>query len=115
MNTYLDLLDTKFDIKIELMLSADAAHAMAVINGVAVFDGEVTGSQVIQHSIPLLEPISIEIQHTGVELISMQFDQWEARPQHGTNLDGVWKFYTQAPFYQWWHTATAQGWLLKPQ
>lgn len=115
MKTYSDLLVTDFDIKVELQLTAVQAHACVILNGDTIFDNKVVGQQTIQCSVPLLEPITLEIQHTGIELTSMCFDQWEARPQHGDYLDGVWKFSTDIPFYQWWHHATAQGWLLKPQ
>lgn len=115
MKTYLDLLDTKFDINVEMLLTAAHGHAKVILNGDIVFDGAIAGQQVIQHTVPLLDPIRLEIQHSGVELASMRFDQWEARPQHGEYQPGTWRFNTDIPFYQWWHHATAQGWLLRPQ
>lgn len=115
MNNYSDLQATEFNIDIELLLTAECGHATVVLNDITVFDGAVVGKQVVQHNVPLLVPIKLEIRHTGVELASMCFDQWEARPQHGEYQSDSWKFSTDVPFYQWWHNATAQGWLLKPQ
>lgn len=115
MNNYLDLLDTELKISIEMVLESANGHAEVTVNDCVVYTGSVMGTANITHSIPLLEPVRIQVRHQGVYLASLKLDDWEARPQHAWEVNGVFTLDTKIAFYQWQHHATAQGWLLKPQ
>ena len=114
MNNYLDLLGTELSINIEMTLESVNGQAMVVINGNTVYNGPVSGTVNLTHTAPLLTPVSLAIQHSGVYLASLKFDDWQARPQHAWEVDGVFVLDTKVPFYQWQHHVTAQGWLLTP-
>lgn len=115
MNNYLDLLGTDLSICIEMVLESVNGHAEATVNNCVVYSGPVTGSVNITHSVPLLDPVHIKVQHDGVYLSSLKLDGWEARPQHAQEVNGEFTLDTKIAFYQWQHHVTAQGWLLKPQ
>jgi hypothetical protein len=115
MNNYLDLLDTDLEISIELVLKSTDGHAQVLINGVVIYNGNVTGTVNLCHTVPVLHPIALEVHHRGVYLDSLKFDGWESRPQYAWEINNVFCLDTKVPFYQWQHTATAQGWLLTPQ
>jgi hypothetical protein len=82
MNNYLDLLDIELSINIEMVLESVNGHAEVTVNGCVVYTGSVIGTANITHSIPLLEPVRIAVQHSGIYLSSLKLDGWEARPQH---------------------------------
>jgi hypothetical protein len=115
MNNYLDLLDTELSISIEMVLESANGHAEVIVNNRVIYAGSVMGTANITHSIPLLEPVHIAVQHSGVYLSSLKLDGWEARPHHAWEVNGVFTLDTKVAFYQWQHHATAQGWLLTPQ
>lgn len=115
MNNYLDLLDTDLGINIEIVLESIDGHAQVLVNDTVVYNDSVTGTVNLCHTVPLLQPITLEVQHRGVYLRSLKFDGWEARPQHAWEINNVFCLDTKVPFYQWQHAATAQGWLLTPQ
>jgi hypothetical protein len=116
MKNFFDLLATNFVIRIDMVLDVQSSTPIrVVVNTNAIYDDVITNSTNLHHAVDLLEPIDITIYHHGAYLKSLQFDGWEARPQHAQEIDGVWKFQTSIPFYQWKHHATAQGWLLTPQ
>jgi hypothetical protein len=115
MNNYLDLLDTELSINIEMVLESVNGHAEVTVNNSVIYAGAVQGTVNITHSIPLLDPVLIQVQHSGVYLSSLKLDDWEARPQNVWEVNGVFTLDTKIAFYQWQHAATAQGWLLKPQ
>jgi hypothetical protein len=114
MNNYLDLLDTDLKISIEMVLESADGHAEVTVNNCVVYAGSVMGTATITHSIPLLEPVQIQVRHQGAYLASLILDGWEARPQHAWEINGVFTLDTKVAFYQWQHHATAQGWLLTP-
>ena len=115
MKNFSDLLATNFVIGIDLVLDAPrSGPVQVVINSDIIYDDTMTNVTTLHHEVDLLAPIDITIRHQGAYLKSLQFDGWEARPQHAQEIDGVWQFQTQIPFYQWKHHATAQGWLLQP-
>ena len=115
MKNFSDLLATNFVICIDLVLDAPGSMPVqVVINTKIIYDDTMANLIKLRHEVDLLEPIDITIRHQGAYLKSLQFDGWEARPQHAQEIDGVWQFQTQIPFYQWKHHATAQGWLLQP-
>lgn len=115
MNNYLDLLGTELKINLEMVLESINGHAEVTVNNCVVYSGSVIETVNITHSIPLLEPVRIQVQHNGVYLASLKLDGWEARPQHAWEVNSVFTLDTKVPFYQWQHHAMAQGWLLKPQ
>jgi hypothetical protein len=116
MKNFSDLLATNFVIRIDLVLDArSSGPVQVVINTDIIYDDTMTSLINLHHTVDLLEPIDITISHRGAYLKSLQFDGWEARPQHAQEIDGVWRFQTSIPFYQWKHHATSQGWLLTPQ
>lgn len=115
MKNFLDLLATEFSIGIDLVLEAQSPGPIqVVINSDIIYDDTMAALIKLHHEVDLLEPIDITIHHQGAYLKSLQFDGWEARPQHAQEINGVWRFQTSIPFYQWKHHATAQGWLLQP-
>jgi len=115
MKNFSDLLATNFVIRINLVLEARlSGPVQVVVNTDIIYNDTVAALTTLHHSVDLLEPVDITIHHQGAYLKSLQFDGWEARPQHAQEIDGVWQFQTRIPFYQWKHHATAQGWLLQP-
>lgn len=114
MNNYLDLLDTDLKISVEMVLEAVSGHAEVIVNDCVIYSGSVNGTATIAHSIALLDPVRVQVRHQGVYLASLKLDNWEARPQHAWEVDGVFTLDTKVAFYQWHHHATAQGWLLTP-
>jgi hypothetical protein len=116
MKNFSDLLATKFVICIDLILdSQSSCPVQVVVNTDIIYDNVMTNLTTLHHEVDLLEPVDITIRHQGAYLKSLQFDGWEARPQHAQEINGVWRFQTTIPFYQWKHHATSQGWLLTPQ
>jgi len=116
MKNFSDLLATKFVICIDLVLDApQLAPVQVIVNSTIIYDDDINNQINLHHEVDLLEPIDITIHHQGAYLKSLQFDGWESRPQHAQEINGVWRFRTLTPFYQWKHHATSQGWLLTPQ
>jgi len=115
MKSFLDLQDIDPIIDIELVLTSAGGEARVVVNGHEEFQGTVQGLTKITCNIPLLDNVDIKVFHTNVYLESLKFDNWEARPQYAWEVNGIFVFETHEPFYSWFHTATGQGWLLKPQ
>jgi hypothetical protein len=98
-------------------------------------------AQVRNFDLPLLHPVEISIlvrqdrethdPRRGVTISSIEIDDRELMPEFcyladlSENLkcfaptnhivqDGQWCFHITKPFYQWYHTASDQGWLLEP-
>lgn len=115
MNNYLDLLDTDLKINMEIVLESANGHAEVIVNDCVIYAGAVMGTVNIAHAVPLLDPVRLQVRHRGVYLASLKLDDWEARPQHAWEVNGVFTLDTKVAFYQWQHHATAQGWLLNPQ
>jgi len=116
MKNFFDLLATSFVIRIDLVLDAKYSNPVQVVVNTDIIYNDVMINLInLHHAVDLLEPIDITIYHQGAYLKSLRFDGWEARPQHAQEIDGIWRFQTSIPFYQWKHHATAQGWLLNPQ
>lgn len=116
MKTFLDLLATNFAVDIDMTVCPrHAALVEVIVNGKCIYNNEMKHATEFHYPVPLLTPIDISIFHHGVDVTSLEFDGWQARPQWGQDSMGVWRFSTgQLPFYQWKHHATAQGWLLQP-
>ena len=94
----------------------------------------------IQQALPLLDPVRVEIhlrnkiyseqRETAVIIRSFSIDGHDIMPyldiavyqnDHGwtgtTNylgFNGCWRWQLDRAFYQWWHVASGQGWLLEP-
>lgn len=115
MNNFLDLQDIDTSITVNMTLTSDNGLALVTVGDSVLFQGPVIGQVDLTCDIPLLDQVSIKVKHSNVYLQSLQFDGWEARPQYGWEIDKVFVFETDQPFYHWLHTATGQGWLLEPQ
>lgn len=115
MNNFLDLQDIDPVISVTMSLTSSQGTASVIVNGNVIFQGTVIDNVELACDIPLLDNVSIKVSHTNVYLESLQFDGWEARPQYGWEIDKVFVFETEQPFYQWLHVTTGQGWLLEPQ
>ena len=116
MKNFLDLLATNYTINILLTVeNVRPCNVKICINGLILFNAYSDSDIFIEHKIPLLEPVDIEVHHNGAYVKSLTFDSWESRPQHGMENPGLWKFSTQGlVFYRWKHHSTGQGWLLEP-
>lgn len=116
MKTFLDLLATNLAVDIDMAVEPrQPGMVEIVVNGKCIYNNEMKHSTSFHYPVPLLTPIEISIFHHGVDVVSLEFDGWQARPQWGQDSMGVWRFSTdQLAFYQWKHHATAQGWLLMP-
>lgn len=60
---------------------------------------------------------------SGIEIIKFTVNELEVLPRYQYHAErhtnfvdqlGTWKLHIPKPFYQWYHTITGQGWLLKP-
>ena len=89
MKNFSELLDTDFVIEIQ-----------TVVDGV-----------IVKNTVPLLKPIKLEILGS---LTSIKIDSFDVMP-YVWHQNSIWYFEIDQPFYQWRHTITGQGWLLKPQ
>ena len=116
MKNFLELLATNLSVDIDLVVVPTATGpTQVVINGTCIYNSPMQHSTDFHYSVPLLEPIEITVRHSGATVPSLKFDEWESRPVHGQDEIGMWRFTTDGlPFYQWWHHANAQGWLLEP-
>lgn len=114
MKNFLDLLATNLGIDITMTVVPGNGNLEVWINGTQIYNHTMTKSTVLKYQIPLLQPLSIRVLHSGAYVQSLTLDGWEARPQHGEELSGCWQLTTNVPFYQWKHQVTGQGWLLQP-
>ena len=134
MKTYLDLLDTKLTLDIELELVGSPDFLLTVKSG----DSDMSGQQDLNQSyeIDLLTPFSLSIilrnkndNNTAIIIRRISVDNIEIMPrfnyladyinEHNTNtptsylgVNGKWTLTINRPFYQWLHQATGQGWLI---
>lgn len=115
MNNFLDLQDIDTNISVNIVLTSANGIAVVTVADKVLFQGPIIDRVELTCNIELLNPVSIKVSHKNVYLESLQFDGWEARPQYGWEIDKVFVFETDRPFYHWLHTATGQGWLLEPQ
>ena len=116
MKNFLELLATNLSVDIDLVVVPVATVPIqVVINGTCIYNSRMQHSTDFHYSVPLLEPIEINVFHSGATVPSLKFDGWESRPVHGQDATGAWRFTTDGlSFYQWQHHSTAQGWLLEP-
>jgi hypothetical protein len=134
MKTYLDLLDTKLKLDIELELVGSPDFLLTVKSG----DSDMSGQQDLNQSyeIDLLTPFSLSIilrnkndNNTAIIIRRISVDNIEIMPrfnylanyinEHNTNtptsylgVNGKWTLTIDRPFYQWLHQARSQGWLI---
>ena len=134
MKTYLDLLDTKLKLDIELELVGSPDFLLTVKSG----DSDMPGRQDLNQSyeIDLLTPFSLSIilrnkndNNTAIIIRRISVDNIEIMPrfnylanyinEHNTNtptsylgVNGKWTLTIDRPFYQWLHQARSQGWLI---
>jgi hypothetical protein len=115
MKTFLDLLATNFSIDIEMTIVPGLPGVVEVwINGKQIYNHAMQQTTKLKYQIPILQPVEIQVLHSGAYVESLKFDGWESRPEYGQELPGCWQLKTDVPFYQWKHHATGQGWLLQP-
>ena len=141
MSKFLDLLATENTLDIVLRLQPLGTPQVVVnINGVVLYQGCLEMPITLQHSIPLLEPLTVSItlfdkvygaEETAVIVEQFTIDDFAIVPawtqtanysnDHNYNdptnylgFNGIWTLDTNKPFYQWKHNITGQGWLLTP-
>lgn len=115
MNNFLDLQVIDPVILVTMSLTSSQGIAEVTVGNNIIFQGTIIDNIKLAFDIPLLDNVSIKVSHTNVYLESLQFDGWEARPEYGCEINKVFVFETEQPFYLWLHNATGQGWLLEPQ
>jgi hypothetical protein len=116
MSKFFDLQATDFSIKITMTIEPLSAGSVQIwLNQQCIHDSDTNQILEVSTNSPLLKPIEIIVKHQGSYVSSLKLDDWEARPQHGEEQLGAWKFNTGGmAFYVWKHHATGQGWLLEP-
>jgi hypothetical protein len=114
MKTFSDLLATNLGIDIEITIVPNKGKVEVWINDKQLYNFDMIKTTTLKYQIPILQPINIQVYHSGAYVKSLKFDDWEARPQYGEERPGIWQLITQIPFYQWKHFVTGQGWLLQP-
>ena len=116
MKNFSELLVTNFTTDIVMVVKPkNTTSAVKIaINDQVIYDNVIQQATLFKHSVPLLAPIKIFVFHDDAYVESLKFDNWESRPEYGTEGTCVWSFETRMPFYQWHHQATGLGWLLTP-
>jgi len=116
MKNFSELLATDFTIDIVMVVKPKntISAVKIVINDLVIYNSVMQEATLFNHSVPLLAPIKISVFHDDAYVESLKFDDWESRPEYGTEGTGVWSFETHIPFYHWHHQATGLGWLLTP-
>ena len=145
MNRFSDLLVTDSSILLSARLTPISANGTPwcrlCINGSTLWEDFLDRSTSWSVVLPLLDPISIEIQldrkiycehkETAIVIDSVTLDDFDLIPQwtgqaryendHGVTsptaylgYNGVWTFHIPEPFYRWRHRILGLGWLLLP-
>ena len=116
MNNFSELLATDFTIDIIMVVQPKSISSAVkiVINDLCIYDNTIQQPTRFTHAVPLLTPINISVFHNDAYIESLKFDDWESRPEYGTEYTGIWSFETHEPFYHWRHRVTGMGWLLTP-
>lgn len=124
MKTFSELLDIKVELAVSIKLKIHGrVEYRAEINEHAFQDR-------IETTLCLLSDIDFAIHlhdfdegTSGIEVIEFTVNELEVLPRYQYHADrhtnyvdqtGIWKLHIPGPFYQWYHTITGQGWLLKP-
>ena len=141
MNKFLELLATEKTLDVVLTLRPIGCPRLHVnINGEVLYHDQLNECIVLQHSIPLLDPLIVTVTlseklygQAETAVVIEQFDidnfsivpDWTqtakyindhdyCTPTNYLGFNGSWVLATDIPFYQWKHTITGQGWLLQP-
>jgi len=145
MKNFLELLDINCNITVDITLNSiidnGAPYATVHVNGVVILEQEITQEGNITTSVPLLDPINIQIGmsnkqysadiETALLIKSVCIDGTEMIPKyvhyaHYTNehnidtptsylgVNGIWELDIPKPFYNWKHEILHNGWLLQP-
>jgi hypothetical protein len=115
MNNFYELLATDLTIALELLITVHSGNVEIVINNQPQLAQQTANGVMVCVTLPLLQPIDVNVRHQGAYVSSMLLDGWQARPQYGIEHPGLWQFTTNEQlFYHWKHQATGQGWLLRP-
>jgi hypothetical protein len=141
MNTFSDLQATELALDLELQIRPVGQPRLCVsVNTEIVYTGILTQFITIRRQCPLLDPILIKIelvekdynaaQETAAVIEQLRIDDFElmpkwtqlaqyhndhsySQPTNYLGFVGTWMWSTDQPFYQWQHTVTGQGLLLK--
>ena len=138
-------LELPISVILEPIVENGVPHCRVCVNGVEKFSDNLQNICEINHNIDLLEPITVKIEMKnkiysseketavkiksftcdGIELIDLTKDpiSYIKDSIHVDNnytgfylgFNGAWKFKINRPFYQWYHVASGQGWLLEPR
>jgi hypothetical protein len=141
MSKFLDLLATEKTLDVVLTLRPIGCPQLQVtVNNQVLYHDQLNQSIVLQHSIPLLDPLLVTValsdklygqKETAVVIEQFDIDNFSIVPawtqlakysnDHNYNdptnylgFNGSWVLATDVPFYQWKHIITGQGWLLQP-
>lgn len=133
--------DIEVRIGIQPVNDNGVPHCRAKINQVVLFDGYAQGRLDVSHKVNLHDNVMIEIamfektycaeKETALIIEYIFIDGLQVIPklvhlvvQHNEKnyhvpscylgANGIWRLEITSPFYQWFHRATNQGWLLKP-
>ena len=141
MNKFLELLATEKTLDVVLTLRPIGCPQLQVsINGEVLYHNQLNESIVLQHRVPLLDPLTVTVillnkvygqTETAVVIEQLDIDNFPifpdwtqtakyindhdyCDPTNYLGFNGSWVLATDIPFYQWKHTITGQGWLLQP-
>lgn len=137
----LDIDTPRVDVDIVVIPIIDNGSPMVdlTVNGNVIFSGELLEQKTFKYTCEILDKISVIVnfhgkhysqeKETAVIIERLQVDKIdivpdfnhliEYRNDHNQEVysnylgyNGVWKFETHKPFYQWLHHATGKGWLI---
>jgi len=124
MKNFLELLDTKSDMKVSVKLQIHGyVEYRASINGIQFADATEVRLDLNSDINLVIHLDKFNKGSSGIEVTEFFINSLEVLPKYlhlarpSTNyIDeyGQWRFAIPAPFYSWYHEITGQGWLLKP-
>jgi len=125
MNNFLNLLGTRPNLDVVVKIKQHG-----IVTAKVMLNGYIIDNVVGLFSVDLFSPIQLSVDMlefeegtSGIEIELLTVDGLEILPlyQHlatsSTNYidkKGLWTMEMPAPFYQWYHTISGQGWLLTP-
>lgn len=141
MNTFSDLQATELTLDLGLQIAPVGKPVICVtLNFEVLYQGMLEHPLQIQRQLPLLNPARIKIellekdylatQETAAVIEQLRIDDFDlipnwtqlaqynndhnySQPTNYLGFVGSWELLVDQPFYQWWHTITGQGLLLK--
>ena len=133
--------DILIKVHLEPIVHAGVPSVTLRINGQEIYNGDLDHELISEHRTYIRSAVCVEVCMTGknyrpdleTAVIIKQLscngfevipdhchratydnDRGFLAPTHYLGFNGTWKFDTYAPFYEWRHTITNQGWLLSP-